>query len=51
MCETNPQTLASTEAGTVSFHVFESMSYPVICVMEEAWMTYTLFLLMLLKVT
>ena len=23
MCETNPQTLASTQSGTVSFHVYE----------------------------
>lgn len=33
------------------FMYMSSMSYLVICVMEEARMTYTLFLLMIMKVT
>jgi hypothetical protein len=28
VCETNPETLASTQAGTVSFHVFELYVIP-----------------------
>jgi len=33
------------------FMYLNSMSYLVICVMEEVWMTYTQFLLMIIKVT